>query len=141
MADWMETHRAVVFPWHCDHLGHMNVRWYAHLFDDAGWHLWTRIGITPAELEARGVVTVIASTRTDFRRELRAGELIVIESGFTAVGTRSLTHHQRLRNAGDGAVCATQKTVEVFFDLATRKAAPVPDDIRGKLETVLVEAP
>ena len=36
--NWVETNRAVVFPWHCDHFGHMNGRWYAPIFDDAGFH-------------------------------------------------------------------------------------------------------
>ena len=73
MTEWMETHRAVVFPWHCDHIGHMNVRWYSHFFDDAGFHLWTQIGVTPSDMEARGVVTVIASAKIDFLHELNAG--------------------------------------------------------------------
>ena len=29
-------------PAHCDHYGHMNVRHYAALFDDAGWHILSR---------------------------------------------------------------------------------------------------
>lgn len=40
-----EVYRGVVFPWQCDHFGHMNVRWYAHHFDDGGFHLWTMAGV------------------------------------------------------------------------------------------------
>ena len=61
MSDWTETHRAVVHPWNCDVLGHMNVRWYAHLFDDAEFHLWSVIGLSHATLKKSGVVTVIAA--------------------------------------------------------------------------------
>ena len=127
MSRWMETHRAVVIPWHCDHIGHMNVRWYEHCFDDAGWHLWTRIGLTPAEMERRGIVTVIASAKTDFRHELKAGDLLVIESAFTGLGNSSLNHVQRMRNVETGILIATQETVEVFFDLATRPSVAMPD--------------
>lgn len=138
MAEWMETHRAVVFPWHCDHIGHLNVRWYAHFFDDAGFHLWTRIGLTPAGLKKRGIVTVIASTKTDFQHEINAGDLLIIESAFTRLGNSSLTHVQRMRNAETGVLSATQETIEVFFDLKTRKAVSMPDDIREKLAAVVV---
>lgn len=138
MAAWMETHRAVVFPWHCDHIGHMNVRWYAHFFDDAGFHLWTRIGLTPAELKRRGIVTVIASAKTDFQHELNAGDLLIIDSAFTRLGNSSLNHFQRMRNAETGVLSATQETVEVFFDLTTRKAVSMPDDIRKMLAAALV---
>ena len=138
MAEWIETHRAVVFPWHCDHLGHMNVRWYAHFFDDAGFHLWTRIGLSHATLKERDIVTVVAQTKTDFLHEAGAGELLVINSAFTGLGTRSLTHTQRMTNAETDEPVATQETVEVFFDLRTRKATAMPDDLRQRLEAVLV---
>ena len=137
MADWMETHRAVVFPWHCDHLGHLNVRWYAHFFDDAGFHLWSRIGLSHATLVDRGIVTVIARSATDFQHEVRAGELLTVESAFTRLGSKSLTVSQRMTNAETGALCATQEVVEVFFDLKDRKAVPMPDEIRAKLEPLV----
>jgi acyl-CoA thioester hydrolase len=135
---WMETYRAVVFPWHCDHLGHLNVRWYGHFFDDAGWHLWLRIGMSHVTFKARGVVTVVASIKTDFHHESGAGDLLLIESAFTRIGGKSLTMSQRMTNAETGALCATQDVVEVFFSMESRKAAPMPDDIRAKLGAVVI---
>jgi acyl-CoA thioester hydrolase len=136
MAEWMETHRAVVFPWHCDHLGHMNVRWYAHFFDDAGFHLWSKIGLSHATLKKQGVVTVIAKTTTDFKHEVGAGELLVVESAFTHIGGKSLTIFQRMLNAESGVLCATQESIEVFFDIEARRSTAMPDDIRALLEPV-----
>ncbi len=138
MAEWMETHRAVVFPWHCDHLGHMNVRWYAHFFDDAGFHLWMKAGLSPATLKQRGIVAVVARTETDFLSEATAGQLLMIESAFTGLGNKSLTYTQKMSNAETGKPVARQKSVEVCFDIEARKAAPMPDDIRARIEAVLV---
>jgi len=138
LAEWMETHRAVVFPWHCDHIGHMSVRWYAHAFDDAGFHLWLRIGMSHVTMKQRGLATVIASTRTDFLHEANAGELLVVESAFTRLGSKSLNVTQRLTNGETGVLYATNEVVEVFFDLDARTAVVIPDDIRASLEKVLV---
>jgi hypothetical protein len=33
MSEWTESFRGVVYPWHCDHLGHMNVQHYVGMFD------------------------------------------------------------------------------------------------------------
>lgn len=118
----------------------MNVRWYGHFFDDAGFHVWSQIGLSHATLKERGVVTVIASIKTDFRHECAAGELLVVQSAFTRLGTKSLTMHQRMANAETGTLIATQEVIEVFFDVAERKATAMPDDIRSKLEAVLVSA-
>jgi hypothetical protein len=30
------TYRGSVYPWHCDHVGHMNVMWYVGKFDETG---------------------------------------------------------------------------------------------------------
>ncbi len=138
MADWMETHRAVVYPWNCDNLGHMNVRWYAHFFDDAGFHLWMKVGLSPATLKERGIVAVVARTETDFLSETSAGELLLIESAFTRLGNKSLNYTQKMSNAETGRPIARQEAVEVCFDIKARKAAAMPDDIRAKLEAVLV---
>ncbi len=29
------TYRGVVYPWHCNHVGHMKVKWYVGKFDEA----------------------------------------------------------------------------------------------------------
>lgn len=139
MANVFETYRGVVFPWHCDHIGHMNVRWYAHFFDDAGFHLWTVAGVGQAEMRARGTQVVVAQTTIKYVRELRAGDLIVVRSAFTKVGTKSVTHHAKLYNADTGALSATQDSVEVFFDPVKRQSAPMPEDFRERLSALVVD--
>jgi hypothetical protein len=54
------TYRGMVYPWHCDHMGHMNVMWYVGKFDEATWQLFSSIGITAEYLRAgdRGMVAV-----------------------------------------------------------------------------------
>lgn len=137
--NWFETYRAVVFPWHCDHIGHMNVRWYAHHFDDAGFHLWTMAGLSQSEMKERGVGLVVAQIKIDYIQEMKAGELLVVRNAFIHVGTKSLRHLGRMYNADTEELCATQETIEVFFDPVKRTSAPMPDDIRAKLTELLVD--
>jgi acyl-CoA thioester hydrolase len=138
MGEWRETFRGVVFPWNCDHIGHMNVRWYAHHFDDAGFHLWSVAGIPQSQMHANGIGLVVAQIKIDYLHEMKAGELFVIRSAFVHVGNRSIKHLARMFNADTGVLCATQETVEVFFDPKTRKSAPMPEHIREKLLPLVV---
>ena len=39
------TYRGTVYPWQCDHVGHMNIMWYVGKFDEATWHLFHELGI------------------------------------------------------------------------------------------------
>ena len=42
-------------------------------------------------------------------------------------------------NVDTGVLCATQDSVEVFFDPETRTSAPMPDDIRERIAANLVD--
>ncbi|MGE0653051.1 MAG: acyl-CoA thioesterase [Alphaproteobacteria bacterium] len=140
MTDWIDTARMVVFPSHCDHLGHMNVRWYAHVFDDGSFQIWPLIGITNRLMQEAGVVTVVARTATDFQHEVRAGDMLKVETGFVKVGTKSATHRQRLVNIESGIVHARQEVTEVCFNLRTRKSVAMPEPYRRLIEAAMVEA-
>ena len=50
MPDPLLTYRGTVYPWHCDHMGHMNVMWYVGKFDEATWHFFNAIGLSPTYL-------------------------------------------------------------------------------------------
>ncbi len=41
------TYRGAVYPWRCDHVGHMNVMWYVGKFDEATWQFFDALGLTP----------------------------------------------------------------------------------------------
>ncbi len=139
MGEWRETYRSIVFPWHCDQFGHMNVRWFAHHFDDAAFHIWSVNGITMQMMTDADVHTVVAQTTIDYVREIKAGELLRITSAFVHLGNSSVVHLQRMVNPDTDTLHATQRTVEVFFDPETRRSAPIPPTIRAKLQTALVE--
>ena len=46
MQEMELTYRGTVYPWQCDHMGHMNVMWYTGKFDEASWSLLANIGLT-----------------------------------------------------------------------------------------------
>ena len=137
MDKWFELYRNIVMPAHCDAYGHLNVRYYAAFFDDAGWHIPRMAGLSLDEIRATGLGTVAATLTIDFIRELRVGQLLLIKGALTRVGTKSFSHEMRLYEADSMRHCATQKTVEVCFDTRARKSAPLPAEFRDKLGTML----
>ena len=133
MALWHELSRTVVMPAHCDAYGHVNVRHYAAFLDDAGWHMLAKCGVSLADLRARGLGSVVATLTIEFHRELTAGQLVVISGAITHVGHSSYSYELRLHEADSMTHCATQKAVEVCFDTAARRSAPLPGDIKTRL--------
>ena len=134
---WFDTHQAVVHPWMCDRFGHLNVRFYAHIFDDAGFALWPICGVHQSHFDDAGLHTVVARASTEFKAELMPGAVVTVRSRFERVGAKSLEYVQELRDVETGRVHATQAVVEVFFDPAKRTAAEIPAPIRGILEQLV----
>ena len=130
---WHELTRAVVMPAHCDIYGHMNVRHYAAMFDDAGWHMLAKAGVSLADLHAQGLGSVVASLTIDFHRELKAGQLTLVSGAFVRVGDKSFSYELRLYESESMTHCATQKTVEVCFDTRARRSTALPDGVRELL--------
>ena len=138
MDKWFELYRNIVMPAQCDGYGHLNVRYYAAFFDDAGWHIPRMAGLSLDELRAGGLGTVAATLTIDFIHELRVGQLLVIQAAVTRVGTKSFAHEMRLYEADSMTHCATQKTVEVCFDTQARRSAPLPENFRAGLQGILL---
>lgn len=131
MARRIELSRGVVHPWHHDHFGHMNVRHYAPFFDDASYHLWTRLGLPYSRMiQDHGIHCVTAQATTNFLKELTAGDLIAIDGWVARVGTKSVTFRLEMRHADTGDLHATYDLVEVFFDPKTRSSTAMPEAVR-----------
>jgi acyl-CoA thioester hydrolase len=139
MSEAMETYRGVVYPWHCDHMGHMNVMWYTGKFDEATWALFASLGLTPGALrsENRGMVAV--RQVIDYRQELVAGDVVVIRSRLLEVREKVLRFEHVLAKADTGEVAATSELTGVHIDRVARQSCPLPPAVvaraRAALET------
>src|SRR5438093_5433018 len=72
------TYRGTVYPWQWDHMGHMNVLWYVSKFDEATWHFFAGIGLTPSFLRQHDRGRAGVQQNTSYKRELRAGGMVAI---------------------------------------------------------------
>ena len=90
-SGWRESLRGMIFPSHCDHMGHVNNRWDGHFFDDASMAFWSAVGLSEAGLQSQfGTSAVIAHNSFDYWHELLNGQQFVVMSAFTRVGTKAL---------------------------------------------------
>ncbi len=123
------TYRGAVYPWHCDHVGHMNVMWYVGKFDEATWNLFARIGLTPAYLreQRRGMAAV--DQHIEYRRELLAGDVLTIRSTILEIHGRKLRFRHEMRAGDDGDVAAVTTLLGVHMDTHARKACPFPQAV------------
>jgi acyl-CoA thioester hydrolase len=134
------TYRGTVYPWHCDHIGHMNVMWYVGKFDEANWNLIARIGLTPTYLRQSGRGMAAVQQNISYKRELLAGDIIEIASCVLEVGNKSVRFLHEMRNAETGELAATCEITGVHMDRQARKSAAFPEEVRAAAMSYLVSA-
>lgn len=125
-----ETYRGTVYPWQCDHVGHMNIMWYVGKFDEANWNLFARIGLTPSYLRKSGRGMVAVEQNVSYRRELLAGDIVEVTSSILEIGEKSIRFKHAMRNAETGEVAAICEFTGVHLDRQARKSAPFEDTVR-----------
>ena len=136
----LQVFSGVVHPWHHDTFGHMNVRHYAALFDDATFHLWSKIGLSHKQIQTdHGVHTVTAQASTTFIKELTHGDLVTIDGAVSRLGTKSVSFQLQMHHAETGEKHAAYDTVEVFFDPNTRTSTAMPDAVRAILAKYAID--
>ena len=133
------TYVGVAHPWMCDVMGHVNVRHYAAMFDDASLHLLGHVaGVEGLKDTSRGWADV--RSEVEYKHETKAGELITIHSRVVKTGRTSITFEQVMSGTLDGVVHAVNRTVSVRFDLTARAAVELDDTMRARAEALQAEA-
>jgi len=121
------TFVGVAHPWMCDVMGHMNVRHYAGMFDDASFQLLGHIaGKTPDGDFGWADV----HSATDYKREVPAGDLLTIRSQVLKIGRSSITFRQIMAGSIDGELRATNETTSVCFDKIARDSLELDHAMR-----------
>jgi len=133
MTEPLLTYRGTVYPWHCDHMGHMNVIWYVGKFDEATWHLLASVGLSRRRLQEEGIGMVAVEQRIEYKRELCAGDLLTIRSSFQEVREKSVLFTHEMTNQETQELAARTILTGVCIDLTTRRARALPADIRDRV--------
>ncbi len=140
MGQLMETYRGVVYPFQCDHQGHLTTMHYVGMFDVAFWHQISAMGFTRAYLDARNRGFVDVKDTLNYKAEITVGGLVVIDSHLVRIGGKSVTALFTMRDAESGEIAATSEKVTVYFDLEARRSVSLPDDMREAMEKFLIGA-
>ncbi|MEU6091759.1 thioesterase family protein [Streptomyces sp. NPDC047085] len=141
MPDWDVTYRGTVYPWHCDHMGHMNVMWYVGKFDEATWQLFSAIGITPAYLRSRQRGMVAVEQQIAYRREVHAGDVVLVRSAVIEAKSKVIRLCHQMENAVTGDVVAVTVITGVHIDTDARKSCPLPEEFIAAARTRITDCP
>ena len=125
-----------VEPQWIDYNGHLNMAYYNVMFDRAIDELWLRLGIGPGYMKERHGSTFTAECHVRYLREIHQGDPVQISIILVAADEKRLHTFEELRHADEGWLSATSENMTMHIDMAARKVAPVPSDIRDRIRAV-----
>ena len=120
---------AVVHPWVCDVMGHMNTRHYVAMFDDANYILLSELD-SGVEHGNASLGWADAANEIEYLKEVRAGSVVHLEGAIRKVGTKSLTIVMEMRASSSELACARMYATIVRFHRSARRAVPLDESIR-----------
>ena len=139
MAEMVETYRGTVYPWHCDHMDHMNVMGYVGKFDEGTWNFFSMLGLTASKLRSGEVHLAAVQQNIGYRKELYPGDTIAVRSGVLELREKVLRFRHELYNTENGEVASTCEFTVVCLDPQARKSRPFPAECAVRARGLTIE--
>jgi acyl-CoA thioester hydrolase len=118
-----------------DYNGHLNMAYYNVMFDRAIDELWLKFGIGPGYRKERDGSTFTAECHVRYLREIHLGDPVQVSILLVGADEKRLHTFEELRHASEGWLSATSENMTIHIDMAARKTAPFPPDIRANIDS------
>lgn len=127
-----------VLPEWIDFNGHMNMAYYAILFDLGCNHAFRELGLSDDYRKSHGYTTMMADFRIRYLREVMEGDRLRCSFRIVKVGSKAFHYCQELIHS-EGWIAATAEGVNLHVNMAAQKVEPYTDGPRKALETMATQ--
>ena len=121
-----------VRPEWIDYNGHMNMAYYAVLFDEAADEIYPFLGFGP-EYQKSGFTTYTAEFHICYLRELHEGDVLTVTLQLLDYDEKRFHTYQEIWHE-DGWCAATGEAMTLHVDQSGPKVAPMPAATLARLE-------
>lgn len=123
-----------VRPEWLDYNGHMNMAYYAVLFDEAADEIYPGLGFGP-EYQKTGFTTYTAEFHICYLRELHEGDPVTVTLQLLDFDEKRFHIYQEIHHA-DGWCAATGESMGLHIDQSGPHVAPMPTDILARVRAL-----
>lgn len=127
-----------IAPALCDAQGFLTVRNFMGIVSDGIPNLLVQTNGTDRS-KTPTIGGAALEYRFIYRRYPRIGDIVTLRSGLKQVGPKTYTWCHWLFDLETGESIATAEAVAIALDLTTRKAIPIPEEMRTHLESLVIE--
>ena len=137
LASLPVVYRAVIPPAYEDRNGHMNMRWYLALFDEAGDAMYPMLGLTADYFSASEMGGFDLEHHLWYPAEVRIGDTVVIRVRILARSLKLMHYLMFMENETRSVLSSMFECVHAHADLNARRTAPFPAQVAAKIDAFI----
>ncbi|RIK88954.1 MAG: thioesterase [Hyphomicrobiales bacterium] len=118
-----------------DYNGHLNMAYYAVLFDRSVDDFFEALGMGKQYAATRRLTTYSAELHICYVRELHLGHTVVCNARLLDYDGKCIRVFQEMRHE-DGWLAATAETLTLHVDMNGPKVVPFPPDVLARIEAM-----
>ena len=139
LASLPAVYRAAIPPAYEDRNGHMNMRWYLALYDEAGDAMYPMLGLTADYFAASGAGGFDLEHHLWYPAEVRIGDTVVIRLRILARNAKLLHYMMFMVNETRGMLSSLFECVHAHADLRIHRTALFPAQVAGRIDAFIAE--
>lgn len=132
-----KTTETTIPPSYMDEMGHMNIQYYVHIFNNAAWGLFGWIGMDLAAFQAIDGGMFALEQHIRYLAEVHVGEQVEVHSRLLGVSAKRLHFMHFMLNQTTGKLASTFEVLASYADLSLRRTAPFPDSFMTEIQAKL----
>jgi len=130
-------HRETIPEHYRDVMGHMNIRWYMALFDEAAWGFFAEFGIDVPYCQATDSGAFALKHFISYLAEVHVGETVAVRTRLLGYSPKRVHFMHFMVNESTNKLAATMEVLGAHADLIARRTSPFPAPIVAQLEEML----
>ena len=128
--------RTMVRDEHVDYNGHMGIRSYTRLFDEAVGPFYDFLGLSREAVAAHGATIFALQDTAWYRREVMLGDPLLVTAQLIDHDHNKLVSFFEMRQTREDYVAACFELIELWIDRGTRRAGRFPPAVARRLGEV-----
>lgn len=133
------VYQTVIPPTYEDRNGHVNVRWYLTLYDEAGDALYPMLGLTADYFATSGMGGFDLEHHLWYLAEVLVGETVVIRARLLGRSLKRMHYLLFMVNESRGVLSSIFECVHAQADLRIRRTAPFPEHVAERIDSFIAQ--
>ena len=126
----------VVPPAYIDRNQHMNIGYYAVIFDQALDLPWEMLGLGSFGIGATGRSSFALENHVTYQHEVREGDPLDFTFQVIDCDAKRIHYFMTMLHARERWLAATSESISICIDMATRRSTTWPEDRLARLQAV-----